>query len=73
MAATHTPAELEALNIQLQGEIFALQAAAASAPMAAPAATTTTAAPSVVVSAGMPQTLGAEDLIDFSSKQWSEI
>ena len=49
MAATRTPAKLEALVIQLQGEILALQAAAASAPTAAPAATTTTAAPSAVV------------------------
>jgi len=69
MAATRTPAKLEALVIQLQGEILALQAAAASAPMAAPAAiTTTTAAPSVVVFADTPQMLGDEDLINYSSK-----
>jgi hypothetical protein len=74
MAATRTPTELEALIIQLQGEILALQAAAASAPTAAPAATTTAAAaPSVVVFADTPQTLGAEDLIDYSSKRGSEI
>jgi hypothetical protein len=73
MAATRTPAELEALVIQLQGEILALQAAAASAPTAAPAATTTTAAPSVVVFADTPQMLGAEDLINYSSKRGSEI
>jgi len=73
MAATRTPAELEALVIQLQGEILALQAAAASAPTAAPAATTTTTALSVVVFADTPQTLGAEDLIDYSLKRGSEI
>jgi len=73
MAATRTPTELEALVIQLQGEILALQAAAASAPTAAPTATTTTAAPSVVVFADTPQMLGAEDLIDYLLKRGSEI
>ncbi len=73
MAATCTIAELEALVIELQGEVLALQTAAATAATAAPAATTTTAATSAVVFADMPQTLGAEDLIDYSLKQGSEI
>jgi len=54
MAATCTIAELEALVIELQGEVLALQTAAATAATAAPAATTTTAATSAVVFADMP-------------------
>jgi len=72
MATTPTVAELQALIQQLQAQVQALENAAAAAATVAPAATTT-AAPSVVVFADTPQTLGAEDLIDFSSKRGSEI
>jgi len=66
MATTPTTAELQALIHHLQAQVQALQIAAAAAATIAPAATT--AAPSVVVFADTPQTLGAEDLIDYSSK-----
>jgi hypothetical protein len=71
MATAPTTAELQALIQQLQAQVQALQNAAATAAPAAQAATT--AAPSVVVFADTPQTLGAEDLIDYSSKRGSEI
>ena len=71
MANAPTTAELQALIQQLQAQVQALQNAAATAAPAAQAATT--AAPSVVVFADTPQTLGAEDLIDYSSKRGSEI
>jgi len=72
MATTPTVAELQALIQQLQAQVQALENAAAAAATVAPAATTTTAAP-LVVFADTPQTLGAEDLIDYSSKRGSEI
>ena len=71
MANAPTTAELQALIQQLQAQVQALQNAAATAAPAAQAATT--AAPSVVVFADTPQTLGAEDLINYSSKRGSEI
>ena len=71
MANAPTTAELQALIQQLQAQVQALQNAAATAAPAAQAATT--AAPSVVVFADTPQTLGAEDLIDYLSKRGSEI
>jgi len=71
MANAPTTAELQALIQQLQAQVQALQNAAATAAPATQAATT--AAPSVVVFAETPQMLGAEDLIDYSSKRGSEI
>jgi len=68
MATVPTVADLQALIQQLQAQVLALENAAAAAATVAPAATTTTAAPSVVVFADTPQTLGAEDLIDYLSK-----
>jgi hypothetical protein len=67
--ATSTPtiAELQALILTLQGQVTALQNVASVAP-AAPAAVTTT-----VVFTDTPQTLGAEDLIDYSTKRGSDI
>jgi hypothetical protein len=58
MAAALTTAELLALTATLQAEVTALQA--------------TRAAPTVVF-ANTPQTLGAKDLIDYSTKRGSEI
>jgi len=71
MATAPTTAKLQALIQQLQAQVQALQNAAAAAAPVAPAATT--AAPSVVVFADTPQTLGAKDLIGYSSKRGSEI
>jgi hypothetical protein len=68
MATTPTVTKLQALIQQLQTQFLALETAAAAAATAAPAATTTTTATSVVVFADTPQMLGAEDLIDYSSK-----
>ena len=68
MATAPSIADLEALIQQLQAQVLALENAAAAAATVAPAATTTTSAPSVVVFVDTPQTLGAEDLIDYSSK-----
>jgi len=74
MATVPSVADLEALIQQLQAQVQALENAAAAVATVAPAATTTTtAAPSVVVFANTPQTLGAEDLIDYSLKRGSEI
>jgi hypothetical protein len=73
MATVPTVAGLQALITQLQAQVLALETAAATASPTAPAATTTAAAPSVVVFADTPQTLGAEDLIDYSSKRGLEI
>ncbi len=73
MATTPTVAKLQALILQLQTQVLALETAATAAATVAPAATTTTAAPSVVVFVDTPQTLGAEELIGYSSKRGSEI
>jgi hypothetical protein len=62
-----TIAELQALIQTLQGQVAALQNAAPAA-TAAPSAATTT-----VVFADTPQTLGAEDLINYSTKRGSDI
>ncbi len=68
MANWPTIAELQALILQLQMQVQALENAATAAPIvqAAPAA-------AQVVFADTPQTLGAEDLIDYSSKRGSDI
>jgi len=59
MAATRTPAKLEALVIQLQGEIIAFASCCCQRAHGCPAATITTfPTTSVVVFADMPQTLG---------------
>ena len=71
MATVPTVADLQALIVQLQDQVTALEHAAAAAAPAAPAATT--AATTAVVFADTPQTLGAEDLIDYSSKRGSDI
>jgi len=73
MATTPIVAELQALILQVQAHVQALENAAAAAATVAPGATTTTATPSVVVFADTPQTLSAEDLIDYLSKRGSEI
>ncbi len=64
--------ELLALVQTLQGQVAALTAAvaAASAPVAVPAPT---AAPAPVAFADTPQMLGADGLIDYSSKRGSDI
>ena len=69
MAAVPTIADLQALILQLQNQVLALETAAAAAATVAPAATTTTAAPSVVVFAETPQTLGVDDLINYLTKR----
>jgi hypothetical protein len=71
MATTPTIAELQALIQQLQTQVLALETAAATAAPTVSAATT--AATTAVVIADKPQMLGAEDLIDYSSKRGSEI
>jgi hypothetical protein len=73
MATTPTVAELQALILKLQTQVLALETAAAAAATVAPAATTTTAAPSVVVFAETPQTLGVDDLINYSTKRGKDI
>ena len=62
-----TIAELQALIQTLQGQVAVLQNAAPAA-TAAPAAATT-----AVVFAETPQTLGVDDLIDFSMKRGKDI
>ncbi len=62
-----TTAELQALIQTLQGQVTALQNAAPAA-TAAPAAATT-----AVVFAKTPQTLGVDDLIDYSTKRGKDI
>ena len=57
-------AELQALIQQLQTQVQALENAAAMAPIVQAAPT----APQAVVFADTPQTLGADELIDYSSK-----
>ena len=63
MATVLTVADLQALILQLQNQVTALENAPAA----------TTAATTAVVFADTPQMLGAEDLIDYSSKQGSDI
>ena len=55
--------ELQALIIALQGEVTALRNAAPAAP----------AAPAAVLFAETPQTLGVDDLIDYSTKRGKDI
>ena len=62
-----TIAELQALIQTLQGEVLALQNAVPAA-TAAPAAATT-----AVVFAKTPQTLGVDDLLDYSTKRGKDI
>ncbi len=71
MAAVPTIADLQTLIQQLQDQVLALETAAAIAAPTVPAATT--AATTTVVFANTPQTLGAEDLIDYLSKRGSDI
>ncbi len=66
-APTQTTAELLAIITTLQAQIVALQNAAPAAAAAPPAGAAT------VVFADMPQTLGANDLIDYSTKGGSTI
>ena len=73
MATAPSIADLEALIQQLQAQVLALENASAAAATVAPTATTTTAAPSVVVFAETPQTLGVDDLIDYSTKRGKDI
>jgi hypothetical protein len=66
MATVPTVADLQTLILQLQAQVRALETAAARTAPTVPAATTT--ATTVVVFADMPQTLGADDLINYLSK-----
>jgi hypothetical protein len=66
-APTPTTAELMAIITTLQVQIIALQNMAPAAAAAPPAGAAT------VVFANTPQTLGANDLIDYSTKQGSTI
>jgi len=59
--------ELQALILALQGQVVALHNAAPVAPAAPTAATPT------VVFAETPQTLGIDDLIDYSTKRGKDI
>jgi hypothetical protein len=61
-APAPTTAELMAIINMLQAQIVALQNAAPAAPAAPPAGAAT------VVFANTPQMLGANDLIDYSTK-----
>ena len=69
MANQPTVAELQALILQLQTQVQALENAATAAPIVQAAPT----APQAVIFADMPQMLGAEDLIDYLLKQGSDI
>jgi hypothetical protein len=71
MATVPTVADLQALIVQLQNQVTALEHAAATAAPAAPAATI--AATTAVVFAETPQTLGVDDLIDYSTKRGKDI
>jgi hypothetical protein len=64
-----TVAELQALILQLQTQVQALENAATVAPINQAAPT----APQAVIFADTPQTLGAKDLIDYLSKRGSDI
>ena len=63
VAAAPTPAEPQALILQLQSQVATLTSGAASAGPA----------PAAVVFADTPQSLYANDLIDYSTKQGSSI
>jgi hypothetical protein len=67
MASAPTTTELMAIITQLQVQIVALQNAAPAAAAAPPAGA------AMVVFANMPQMLGTNDLIDYSTKQESAI
>jgi hypothetical protein len=69
MANQPSVAELQALIQQLQIQVQALENAAATVPTFQAAPT----APQAVVFADTPQTLGADELIDYSLKQGSDI
>jgi hypothetical protein len=69
MANQPTVAELQALILQLQTQVQALENAATVAPIVQAAPT----APQAVIFTDMPQMLGAKDLIDYLSKQGSDI
>jgi hypothetical protein len=71
MVTVPTAAELQALILQLQAQVLALETAAATTAPTVPAATT--AAATVVVFPDTPQTLGVDDLIKYSSKRGSDI
>ncbi len=62
-----TTAELMAIITTLQAQIVALQNTAPAAAAAPPAGAAT------VVFANTPQTLGADDLINYLTKRWSTI
>ncbi len=66
-APAPTTAKLMAIITMLQAQIVALQIMAPAATAAPPAGAAT------VVFADMPQTLGANDLINYSTKQGSTI
>ncbi len=65
MANQPTVAELQALILQLQTQVQALENAATAVPIVQAAPT----APQAVIFADTPQTLGAEDLIDYTSNK----
>ncbi len=65
MANQPTVAELQALILQLQTQVQALKNAATMVPIIQAAPT----APQAVIFADMPQTLGAKDLINYSSNK----
>jgi hypothetical protein len=67
VAPAPTTAKLMAIITTLQAQIAALQNVAPAAAAAPPAGAAT------VVFANMPQTLGANDLIDYSTKRGSTI
>jgi hypothetical protein len=69
MADQPSVAELQALIQQLQTQVKALENAAAMAPIVQAAPTT----PQAVVFVDMPQTLGADELIDYLLKRGSDI
>ena len=62
-ASSPTPAELQALILQLQNQVATLTSGAATAGPA----------PAAVVFADTPQSLYTDDLIDYSTKQGSSI
>ena len=66
-AATPTTAELQALIATLQTQVAALTSTAATT------STTSTPTPAVVVFADTPQSLNAEDLLDYATKRGSSI